>query len=58
MNENWKNVLETLTAEVHFQSHDLHLNIFGWTDIKYRFHISGDRGEEHWHDITDTEGYI
>lgn len=40
-----KNVLDILTVEMHFQSHDLHLNIFRLTDIKYRLNI-GARGRE------------
>lgn len=53
-----KNVLATLTAEVHFQSRDLHLNIFRLTDIKCKLNISGERREEHWKGITDNERYI
>lgn len=41
-----KNVLEILTAEMHFQSHDLHLNIFRLTDIKYRLNIGAGWGRE------------
>lgn len=43
---------------MHFPSHDLYLNMFWLTVIKYRLSISGESRREHWKDITDTEGYI
>lgn len=44
---------------MHFQSHDLHLNIFRLTDIKYRLSIGAGgekKGALEGYNISDTEG--